>query len=85
VYVRRKLVAGCWWLTPVILAPQEAEIRGIVVGIKPRQIVPETLSRKTPSQNRAGGVAQGIGPEFKPQYGQKKTQKTSLGVFPEEQ
>jgi hypothetical protein len=28
----------------------------------------ETLSRKNPSQKRAGGVAQDIGPEFKPQY-----------------
>jgi hypothetical protein len=24
-------LAGCWWLTPVILATQEAEIRRIVV------------------------------------------------------
>jgi hypothetical protein len=31
------------------------------------QIVPETLSPK-----RAGGVAQGIGPEFKAQYHKKK-------------
>jgi hypothetical protein len=27
---------------------------------------------KYPSQNRAGGVAQGGGPEFKPQYRKKK-------------
>jgi hypothetical protein len=27
---------------------------------------------KNPSQKRAGGVAQGIGPEFKPQYHKKK-------------
>jgi hypothetical protein len=27
---------------------------------------------KKKSQNRAGGVAQGVGPEFKPQYCQKK-------------
>jgi hypothetical protein len=31
------------------------------------QIVHETLSQK-----RAGGVAQGAGPEFKPQYHKKK-------------
>jgi hypothetical protein len=36
-------------------------------GSKPaRQIVCETLSRKNPSQKMAGGVAQGVGPEFKP-------------------
>jgi hypothetical protein len=27
---------------------------------------------KKPSQKRAGGVVQGVGPEFKPQYHQKK-------------
>jgi hypothetical protein len=32
----------------------------------PGQIVLETLCRKNPSQKRAGGVAQGVGPEFKP-------------------
>jgi hypothetical protein len=33
------------------------------------QIVHETLSRKTHhKKKRAGGVAQGAGPEFKPQY-----------------
>jgi hypothetical protein len=31
------------------------------------QIVCETLSQKNPSQTRAGGVALGVGPEFKPQ------------------
>jgi acyl-CoA synthetase (AMP-forming)/AMP-acid ligase II len=50
----------------------EAEIRRIEVGSQPRQIVCETLSRKNLSQNRAGGVAQGVGPEFKPQYYKKK-------------
>jgi hypothetical protein len=43
------------------------------------QIVHETLSQKSPSQKRAGGVAQGEGPEFKPQY-HKKKKKTGLGL-----
>jgi hypothetical protein len=30
------------------------------------------LKKKKPSQKRAGGVAQGVGPEFKPQCRQKK-------------
>jgi hypothetical protein len=34
------------WLTPVILATQEAEIRRIIVQSQPSQIVQETLSRK---------------------------------------
>jgi hypothetical protein len=29
-------IAGCWWLMPVILAIQEAEIRRIVVQSHPR-------------------------------------------------
>jgi hypothetical protein len=31
------------------------------------QIVCRILSQKNPSQKRAGGMAQGVGPEFKPQ------------------
>jgi hypothetical protein len=57
------------WLTPVILATQEAEIRRIAVRRQPWQTVHETLSQKSFIQKkRAGGVAQGVGPEFKPQY-----------------
>jgi hypothetical protein len=39
-----------------------------MVQSQPGQIVWETLSAKNPSQKRAGVVAQGVGPEFKPQY-----------------
>jgi hypothetical protein len=38
----------------------------------PGQRVRETLSQQNPSQKRAGGVAQGVGPEFKPQCCKKK-------------
>jgi hypothetical protein len=40
------LRAGHQWLTPVVLATQEAEIRRIAVGSQPRQIVLKTLSPK---------------------------------------
>jgi hypothetical protein len=53
---------------PVILATQEAEIRRIAVLSQPGQIVHKTLFQKNPLWKRTGGVAQGIGPEFKPQY-----------------
>jgi hypothetical protein len=32
------------------------------------QIILESLSLKNPSQKRAGGVAQGVCPEFRSQY-----------------
>jgi hypothetical protein len=42
-------------------------------GLKhPSQIVHKTLSPKNPSQKGVGGVAQGVGPEFKPYYCTKK-------------
>jgi hypothetical protein len=51
---------------PAILVTQEAEIRKIMVRSQPRQIVHETLSQKqTHHKNRARGIAQGKGPEFK--------------------
>jgi hypothetical protein len=34
----------------------------------PRQIVHETISQKNPLPKRTGGVAPGVGAEFKPQY-----------------
>jgi hypothetical protein len=38
----------CLWLTPVILATQEVEIRRTAVRSQPRQIVCETLPQKKP-------------------------------------
>jgi hypothetical protein len=51
------------------LATWETEIRRIIVWRQPGQIVQETLSqkKKKTSHKRAGGVAQGVGPKFKPQ------------------
>jgi hypothetical protein len=37
------IYAGHWWLTPIILASQEAEIRRIVVQSQPGQIACNTL------------------------------------------
>jgi hypothetical protein len=59
------------WLKPVILATQEAEIRRIAVW-KPawaKSLRDPIL--KNLSQKRAGGMVQGVGPEFKPQNHQK--------------
>jgi hypothetical protein len=43
---RKRGAARRWWLTPAILATQEAEIRRITVRSQPRQIVYKTLSWK---------------------------------------
>jgi hypothetical protein len=63
---KKRKTAGCQWLTPVILATQEAEIRRISVQSQPRQKDCKTLSQQNPSQKRADAEAQGVGPEFKP-------------------
>jgi hypothetical protein len=64
---------------PAILATQWAEIRRVMVQSQPREIVFKTLSQKKYiSHERVGGVAQAVGPEFKPQYCKKKKKKDIL-------
>jgi hypothetical protein len=49
-----------------------------MVQSQPGQIVQKTYHEKNPSQERAGGVDQGVGLEFKPQHCKKINNK---GVF----
>jgi hypothetical protein len=70
--------AGCRWLTPVIPATQEAEIRKTEIQSQPRQIVHETLSQKNPSQKRSG-VAQGEGRVQAPVLNHKNKSINNLG------
>jgi hypothetical protein len=64
------LVVGHLWLTPAILATLEAEIRRIVVQSQPGQILARSYLKKN-HHKRAGGVAQGVGLEFKSPVPQK--------------
>jgi hypothetical protein len=75
--VAQKCPAWDWhrWLTPVILATQEAEIRRITVRSQPGKIVHKILAPKYPSQKRAGAVVQGEDPEFKTSTAKKKKKK----------
>jgi hypothetical protein len=58
---KKNVRAGRRWLTPVILATQEAEIRRIVIQSQSRQIVPQDPILKKPfTKKRAGRVAQGV-------------------------
>jgi hypothetical protein len=60
----------------LLLRKQRSE--GLQFKASSRQIVCEPLSKKkkkNPLQKRAGGVAQGVGPEFKPQNCKKNQKK----------
>jgi hypothetical protein len=48
--IKKEKTAKCWWLIPVILATQEAEIKLITVGSEAGQIVHKTLPQKTISK-----------------------------------
>jgi hypothetical protein len=50
--VKTLRVARPQWLTPVILAIQEAEIQRIMVQSQPRKIVRKTLSQKKPTTKK---------------------------------
>jgi hypothetical protein len=68
---------------PIILATQKAELRRITVQSQPGKIVCKTLSQQTLHKNRAGGVTQGKGPQFKTQDHppSKKKKKTNTGLL----
>jgi hypothetical protein len=59
--------AGHWWLMLVILATQEAEIRILAQSKPGPNSSPDPILKKPIIKKGAGGVAQGVGREFKPQ------------------
>jgi hypothetical protein len=64
---------------PITLATQKAEIRRITVWSQTGEILCKTLSWKKKSQQRAGGVVQGVGLEFKP-HNRKRKKKEVLWI-----
>jgi hypothetical protein len=44
IFYEKIMEAGCWWLMPIILSIQEAEIRKIKVQSQPEKVVHEILS-----------------------------------------
>jgi hypothetical protein len=69
------------WLTTVILATQEARLRRVNIQSQSGQIVHKTQFGKTPIHKKgAGGVAQGVSSEFKPQYHEKIKKKHGIYI-----
>jgi hypothetical protein len=66
--MEKEVAAWHWGLTPVIPATQEDHSSKPALG---KQFTRPYL-KKTPSQKRSGGVAQGVDPEFKSQPPKKK-------------
>jgi hypothetical protein len=69
-YEEKVCLARHLWLTPILQGTWKADssIKKIEVWNQSEQIVCETLSQNNPSQKKAGGVTQVVGPEFKFQY-----------------
>jgi hypothetical protein len=63
--------ARCQWLTPIILATQEAEIRRILVQSQAGQIVQDPVLKK-PITKKVWWNDSRCDLEFKPQYHKKK-------------
>jgi hypothetical protein len=72
--MKKKELARCWWLVPVILATQKGEVRRITFEVNPGKSFESPYLEKN-LHKRAGGVAQVAGPEFKPQYCKKKKRR----------
>jgi hypothetical protein len=64
---------------PVIIATEKAEIMRIVVQSQPQDNSSQEPILKIPNTKRAGGVAQGVGPEFKSEYQKKKKERKKEG------
>jgi hypothetical protein len=60
-------LAVCPWLMPIILVTQETDQEDCGLKLPWANSLWDPISKKK-SQKMAGGVTQGVGPEFKPQY-----------------
>jgi hypothetical protein len=60
------------WLTPVTLTTPRQRSRKIVVPRQLGKLFERPYLEKKNHKKRAGGVTQGVGPEFKPQDHKKR-------------
>jgi hypothetical protein len=70
------LLARLWWLTPVILATQGADIRRIEVGSQPRQIVHKPVLKN--SITKKSWWSGSSRPKFKPWHWRGKKKRMTL-------
>jgi hypothetical protein len=59
-FIKIRKLARHQWLTPVILASWEAEIRRITFRSQPSKQITRSYLKKYPTQNRASRLAQGV-------------------------
>jgi hypothetical protein len=64
--------AGHWWLTPIILAPQEVEISGLRFGVSLGKWFMRPISKK-PITKKGQGVALSSNPSTAKKKKKKKT------------
>jgi hypothetical protein len=70
--VLKDIQANSQWLTPVILALRRQRSGGLQFKASVGKWFTRPYLENTHHKKRVVGVAQGIGPEFKPQYHKNK-------------
>jgi hypothetical protein len=67
---KKENCARCWWHTPVIYSGGRDQVDCSLKPAQANSLLDPILIKLT--TKRAGGVAQGVGPEFRSQYYKKR-------------
>jgi hypothetical protein len=82
-YIFKENIARCQWLTPVILATLQAEIRRIEVQNLPEQIVlPDPISKKKKKITKKGWWS-GSSPSTAKKKKKERERKNDLSIYGE--